>query len=73
MNKVQSLDALSAEPVPLINICTGIKAGRSVNVHEFEKVGQIIIDGMVGKTTFDYSFAGSQKYTNYEVRIQGQE
>ena len=61
MNKVQSLDALSAERVPLINICTGIEVDHGVNIHEFEKVGQIIIDGMVGKTTFDYSFAGSEK------------
>ena len=61
LNKVQGLDALSAERVPLINICTGIEADRGVNIHEFEKVGQIIIDGMVGKTTFDYSFAGSEK------------
>ena len=61
MNKVQSLGALSAERVPLINICTGIKADLDVNAHEFEKVGQIIIDGIVGKTTFDYSFAGSEK------------
>ena len=55
MNKVQSLDALSAERVLLINICTGNEADHGVNVHEFEKVGQIIIDGMVGKTTYDYS------------------
>ena len=39
LNKVQSLDALSAERVPLINICTGIGADCDVNVHEFEKVG----------------------------------
>ena len=61
LNKVQSLDALSAEQVTLIKICTGIKADHGINVHEFEKVGQIIIDGMVGKTTFDYSFAGPEK------------
>ena len=28
---------------------------------KFEKVGHIITDGMVGKTTFDYSLAGSEK------------
>ena len=61
LSKVQSLDALSAERVPLINICTGIEADRGVNVHEFEEVGQIIIDGMVGKTIFDNSLAGSEK------------
>ena len=61
LNKVQSLDAVSAERVPLINICAGIEADRGINAHEFEKVGQIIIDGMVGKTTFDYLFAGSEK------------
>ena len=61
LNKDQSLDDLSAERVPLINICIGIEVDRDVNVHEFEKAGQIIIDGMVGKTTFDYSFSGSEK------------
>ena len=61
MNKVQSLDALSAERVPLINIFTGIEADRGVNVHEFEKADQIIIGGIAGKTTFDYSFARSEK------------
>ena len=61
LNKVQSLDALSAERVPLINICTGIEADRGINVHEFEKIGHMIIDGMVGKTTFDYPFVGSEK------------
>ena len=71
LNKVQSLDAFSAERVTLINICTGIKADRSINVHEFEKVGQIIIDSMVGKTTFDYSFAGPEKA--HAVCIQGQD
>ena len=70
LNKVQSLDDLSAERVTLINICTGIEVDRDVNVHEFEEVGQIIIDGMVGKTTFDYSFSGSEKARTMTSKVK---
>ena len=40
----------------LRNIINGIVAGPDVNVHDFESLGNKIIEGMIGKSAFTYKF-----------------
>ncbi|KAK3848948.1 hypothetical protein Pcinc_044279 [Petrolisthes cinctipes] len=53
--KLSTCMPFSPEP-SLRNIITGLVAKENVNVHEFETVGNEIIDKMVGKPIFGISF-----------------
>jgi len=40
----------------MINVCTGVEATPDVNVHEFERVGNVIIEKMIDQNVYQYSF-----------------
>jgi len=41
----------------MINVCTGVEATPDVNVHEFERVGNVIIAKMIDHNVYQYSFS----------------
>ena len=53
--KLASCSPFTFDPT-LRNIINGIVAGPAVNVHEFESVGNKIIEDMIGKSAFTYKF-----------------
>ena len=53
--KLASCSPFSSDPT-LRNIINGIVAGPEVNVHDFESVGNKIIEDMLGKSAFTYKF-----------------
>ena len=53
--KLASCSPFTFDPT-LRNIINGIVAGPAVNVHDFESVGNKIIEDMIGKSAFTYKF-----------------
>lgn len=53
--KLSTCTPFSPDP-SLRNIVTGVVAKEEVNVHEFETVGNEIIEKMIGKPVFGISF-----------------
>ena len=55
MKLASSCSPFTFDPT-LRNIINGIVAGPAVNVHDFESVGNKIIEDMIGKSAFTYKF-----------------
>ena len=53
--KLAACSPFTSDPT-LRNIVNGIVAGPDVNVHDFESVGNKIIEDMIGKSAFTYKF-----------------
>src|SRR6218665_3620648 len=45
----------------LRNIVNGVVAQEFVNVHEYEEVGRVIMDNMIGKPAFTFTFRKKYK------------
>jgi len=60
----------------MINVCTGVEATPDVNVHEFERVGNVIIEKMIDQNVYQYSFSragiASTMASNSEVKVGDQ-
>ncbi len=53
--KLVACSPFSSDPT-LKNVINGISAGPDVNVHDFETVGNKIIENMIGNSAFTFSF-----------------
>jgi len=59
-SKLMGCSPFSPDP-SLRNIVNGVVAQEFVNVHEYEEVGRVIMDNMIGKPAFTFTFRRKDK------------